>query len=255
MAKKDPRHKGKTGQDLINYKYQYIIDHGVPPKYAQQYRKNSWDKIEGLIQFYKQGELDLVSLNPKLKKRKTKGPNKAQPKNITPGYHWRKGYTTKTGKWVPGREVKNPTRRTPEPKQGTEYPKIMVFYKDQTEQVDGLNVLQSVKKADRDNIKNLINGMVGTNGTYTDKGGSIGKVLVEIANSLQEENALINKNPGYTLIYNDIPKYKPLLNVLATLGEYIYQKEDKISTAQEIGLTASLINPKVGNKLLNDIGL
>jgi hypothetical protein len=252
MPKKDPRNKGKTGNDLIKLKYKYIIDMGVPPKYAQQYRKNSWDKIEGLIDFYKRGELDIVSLNPKLKKRKTKGRREEQPQNIKEGYHWRKGYKTKTGKWVPGRQVKNPTR---EPKIISEYPKLLIFWKDQTEKVDGGNVLLAIKQANRNNIQNLIKDMVGKDGTYTEKGGSIGKVIVEIANNLEEEQALINKYLDYTLIYNDIPKFKPLLNVLATLGNYIYQKEDKVNSAQEIGLMANMINAKIGNKLLNDIGL
>lgn len=251
MARINPRNNGLKGNDLIKFKYQYLTDRGIDPKYARKFRKQSWENIDQAIEIKKAGLLNQVALPPKQAKIKTKGKRDKQPKNIEPGYHWRKGYF-RNGKWIEGRQVKNPTAKEKKPRQSFSYPKLLIFWRDQTEQVDGQSLLQAVRQSERMRMDKLIQEI---KKSFNTKEGSIGKVVVEIAHNQGEEIAFINKYANYTLIYSDIPRYKPLLTILASLGVYIYQPNDKQNTAQEIALMSAEINSQVGRKLLNDLGL
>jgi hypothetical protein len=260
MAKRNPRNKGLQGNDLIKLKYNYLIDQGIPAKYARKFRKNSWDKIDQAIKLKSGGMLEKVSLPPKQQKIKTKGRREKKPKTkeIPDGYHWRKGYT-RNGKWIPGSIVKNPTRKPREPiSTGSEYPKMMIFWKDQTDEVDGSSITKSINQNKRKSINYLktdINGSGSTPGYFDQAYGQIGKAEIEIAFNREEEEHYIRMYAGWTLIYNDIPQYKELLAVVASLGVYIYQPWQKKATANAIITTAQILNEKIGDKLQNDINV
>ena len=201
----------------------------------------------------RRGMLDKVALPPKQAKIKTRGKRekKKEPKKeeIPPGYHWRKGYS-RNGKWIEGGLVRNPTRK---PKEIINpYPRMLTFWKDQTENIGGDAIQSAIRKNSRENM-NTLRGDIRDN--YETKAGEIGMARTEIAYSPGEEQAYIQRytSEGWTLIYNDIPRYKQLLTVIATLGSFVYQPWQKQDIARMIATIASEINPTVGEKLSNDL--
>ena len=253
MPRKDPRNHGLTGNDLLKYKYNYLIQRGIEPKYARKLRKNSWDKVENAIDLSRAGMQHQISLNPKQAAIKTKG---ARGKAAPDGYHWRAGFYNKKGTFIEPALVKNPTRQAAAPP--AIYPKLMIFWKDQAQEIEGKKVITEVNKSLRNNINYLktdINGSGNTPGYLEQNFGEIGKAETQIAYSQVDEQHFLNEYAGWTVIYNDIPKYKALLAVIATLGRYIYEPWRKQQAAGEIALAAEEINPTVGQKLLRDLNL
>lgn len=253
MAKRnDPRNHGLKGNDLIKFKYNYLVDRGIEPKYARKLRKNNWDKIETALDLSRQGMQHQIKLPAKQAAIKTKGARKKAPD----GYHYRAGYFTKTGKFVEPAYVKNPVRQPQAPP--AVYPILMIFWKDQAQEINGKQVITEINKSGRRSMQYLRVDMKGSGNTpgYLDQNfGEIGKAEVQIAYSQIDAEHFLREYAGWTVIYSDVPNYKKLLAVIATLGRFIYEPWRKNDVAGNIAIAAEEINPAVGQKLLNDLGI
>jgi hypothetical protein len=275
MPKKNPRNNGLSGSPLHKLKYNYLRDRGVPSTYATQFRKNDWDKIDQVIDLYEKGAISQVTIkNKKLKEREkrnqskkaavkkpkekprkeTKKPSpkrvKVDPPQAPPkGYHWR--FYKRSGEWG---LAKNPPPRdsveiTPD------FPKVLVFWRDQTGDIDGEEILKAIRSNNRKGIKYLLTDIKGGKGEgyYDQDWGHIGAIKTHIAKNEREVQAYLSLYAGWTLIYADYPRYKSLLSVLATIGVYIYESDKKKDAGNLIALNVRKINPELGKQLLNDV--
>lgn len=258
----NPRNRNLKGKELDRYKYNWLLEKGLTPSQAQEYRRAGWEKIDEAIKAIKKG----MTLSEKsYYKRKTeakKAPKKEVKKRAKeklktiypksdypqppPGYHY--AFYKKSGKYI---LRKNPPKKQGDREGFRKNIKHMVFIKDQTDDVNASDYIYMMihhRKLTNDELKAIIRTWLYKN-PYE---GAIGKVRTYLSTSPQEEDSILRENSSYALILDERPGYHELLAVMATIAQGVYENERKQDYCRDIIYQVEEYSKRIYNKLAAD---
>jgi hypothetical protein len=255
MGKKDPN-------EILRERYKKLRKAGVSVPLAKKYRKYTDETIQNVIDMVNAGMGEQLSVpdyyKPKRQPKKEepkkqpgkrkKDPPRQAPQEPPPGYHY--AYYKKSGKFV---LRKNPTRK----KSGggvvkeriIEFPRLMVFMKDQTDRIDNGEYLKTFAYNLGKTIGELKEEI--KEQLYED-GGAIGRTKIFVVSGEKERESYLREYSNWALIYDDVPTYKDMLAVIDSISTGNYEGWRKQAYKEELIFSVEEINPKIFQRLNND---